>query len=208
VARENAAALSVRERGFHYELLVRLLFQDEFALPASLQPRDEDPDPLLLVAAGLARGEGGTEGLHERVLALARPIRWRLGNPDTRAAVGRRAAQRVLSAHTMHDKVLYRALKQLGDVARDNFDARVDDVYFHRLFASLDTGDEDARLSWERELRDVAGAELQRAISRCALPSARRFKVVTAAEGMFAGCLKKHFPDIQHTAPEAEGAAQ
>jgi hypothetical protein len=106
----------------------------------------------------------------------------------------------------MHSKVLYPALRQLGAVAGDDFDARVDEMFFHHLFETLDDGDEDARLAWERQLRDLALIELERAISRCALPSARRFKVVSAAEGMFAGCLRKNFPDIQEPRQDARGA--
>ena len=206
IARDKGTALSVTGRGFHYELLVRLLFESEFAPPPTQHLRNEDPDPLLFVAAGLARGEGGTEGLHERVLVLAGPIRWRLGKPDTRAPVGRRAGDRVASAQTMRSKVLYPALKQLGAVAEDEFDACVDKVFFDHLFSTLDDADEDARLAWERLLRDMAQTELQRAISRSALPSARRFKVTSAAEGMFAGCLRKNFPDLQ-SPQEAQGVS-
>jgi CRISPR system Cascade subunit CasA len=161
--------------------------------------RASDPDPTFLIASALVRGQGKTEGLHERVLSLAGPIRWRLGRPDTRAVVGKRAGDRVASAQTMRSKVLYPALRQLGAVAGDDFDARVDELFFDHLFTTLDSADEDARLAWELELRDVAMAELQRAISRCALPGARRFKVTSAAEGMFAGCLKRNFPDLQST---------
>lgn len=197
IARDKAAALSVTGRGFHYELLVRLLFEGDFAAPPAQHLRNEDPDPLLFVAAALARAEGGTDGLHERVVTLAGPVRWRLGSPDTRAPVGRRAGVRVISAQTMRSKVLYPALRQLGATATDGFDARVDEVFFDHLFSTLDDADEDARLAWERLLRDMAQTELHQAISRCALPSARRFKVTSAAERMFAGCMRKNFPDVQ-----------
>lgn len=206
IARDKGTALSVTGRGFHYELLVRLLFESDFAPPPTQQLRNEDPDPLLFVAAGLARGEGGTEGLHERVLTLAGPVRWRLGSPDARAPVGRRAVDRVVSAKTMRSKVLYPALKQLGVVADDGFDARVDAVFFDHLFSTLDEADEDARLAWEGLLRNLARAEVQRAITRCALPCARRFKLVSAAESVLAGCLKKHFPDLQSSIG-AQGAS-
>ena len=193
----DAGMLTVGSRGFHYNLFRRLLFENDFEPAAAQRIRADDPDPALFIASALCRGQGKTEGLHERVLALAGPIRWRLGRPDARTAVGRRAGDRVVSAEAMRSKVLYPALKKLGAVAEDDFDARVDGLFFDHLFATLDDADEDARLGWERLLLDVAQAEMQRAISRCALPSARRFKVTSAAEGMFAGCLRKNFPDLQ-----------
>lgn len=203
----DGGVLTVGSRGFHYDLLRRLLLENDFEPAAAQVPRPDDPDPVMLVATALARGQGKTEGLHDRVLPLAGRIRSRLIQPDTRALVGQRASERVASTELMHDKVLYPALRQLGAGTDDDFDARVDERFFDRLFATLDDGDEDARLAWERELRDVARAELQRAIARCALPSARRFKVVSAAEGVFGGCLRKYFPDIQPAHPDAEGGS-
>lgn len=207
IEREVRGMLTVGSRGFHYDLLRRLLFENDFEPAAAQSLVPGDPDLVLLVATALVRGQGKTEGLHERVLTLTGPIRRRLGLPDGRAMVGRRAEERVASTERMHNKVLYPALKQLGELAADDFDDRVDERFFDRLFATLEDNDEDARLAWERDLRDLAEAELQRAISRCALPSARRYKVVSAAEGMFAGCLKKNFPDIQAARPVTEGAS-
>jgi CRISPR system Cascade subunit CasA len=203
----DGGMLTVGSRGFHYDLLRRLLFANDFEPAAAQSLRPGDPDPVLLVATALARGQGKTEGLHERVLTLTGTIRRRLGNPDARAAIGRRAEERVASTEKMQRKVLYPALRQLGELVGDDLDALVDELFFEHLFATLDENDEDARLAWERELRDLAKDELERAISRCALPSARRFKVVSAAEGTFAGCLKRNFPDIQAARLETEGVS-
>lgn len=206
VARD-AGLLTVGRRGFHYDLLRRLLFENDFEPAAAQSLRAGDSDLVLLIASAFARGQGKTEGLHERVLTLTGPIRRRLGQPDSRAVVGRRAEDRVASTEAMYRKVLYPALKQLGAVADDGFDARVDEIFFEHLFVTLDDSDEDARLAWERVLRDLAEAELAHAISRCALPIARRFKVLSAAHGIFAGCLKKNFPDIHAARPQTEGAS-
>ncbi len=206
VGRDDAGMLTVGRRGFHYDLLRRLLFENDFEPAAAQLPRTGDPELMLLVATALARGRGKTEGLHERVLALTGPIRRRLGHRDARLVVGRRAEERVLSTQQMHRKVLYPALQQLGMAGGDDLDRRVDEIFFQHLFAALEQDDEAARLAWERELRHMAEDELQRAISRCAFPSAQRYKAVSAAEGMFAGCLKKNFPDI-HARPATEGAS-
>lgn len=205
----NKGALSVGRRGFHYDLLRRLLFENDFEPAATQSLRADDPDPVFFLASALARGQGKTEGLHERELALTGPARRQLFQPDARAVVGTRAAERVQSAQTMRSRVLYPALKQLastGEVA-DDFDARVDEVFFDHLFATLGDSDEAARLAWERRLREIASQELQTVILRCSAPCARRFKVVSAAEGMFIGCLKKNFPDLVAAEPTTEGAS-
>jgi hypothetical protein len=64
---------------------------------------------------------------------------------------------------------------------------RADPVYFSRA----------------AKIKDIAWAELQRAIERCRVPDARRFKAISEAEGMFRGCLKNQFPDL--TAASADG---
>jgi len=203
----DKGALSVGRRGFHYDLLRRLVFENDFEPAATQSLRADDPDPTLLVAAALARGQGKTEGLHERVLALTGPVRWQLGRPDTRAVLGRRATERVHSAQTMRLKVLYPALKQLAptDEVANDFDARIDEVFFDHLFATLGENDEESRLAWERRLRDIASAELERAIRLYPGPSARRFRVISSAETMFFGCLRRNFPDIQTAVAQQAG---
>lgn len=205
----DAGMLTVGSRGFHYDLLRRLLFENDFEPAAAQRPRPGDPDPVLLIATALARGQGKTEGLHERVLTLTGRARRLLAQSDTRATVGQRAEEHVASAERMGIKVLYPALKGLGEdaVAGNDFDARVDEVFFECLFATLDDSDEDARLAWERQLSGLAEAEVRRAMSRCALPNSRRFKLMSAAEGLFAGCLRKHFPDVVAARSKVEGVS-
>lgn len=197
VERARATALTVGENGFDYRLLSRLLFDGDFVTPAqNLLP--SDPDPICFKAAALTRGQGKTDGLHERTVVVAGPARWKLGQPDSRSSIGRRAAERVERAALMRTKVLYPALRQiaLGEtVVAGNFDQRVDEIFFDHLFATVESDDNAARLSFDRELTVIGRSELERAIERCSLPDARRLKAVSGAERMFAGCLKKHFAD-------------
>jgi len=120
-------------------------------------------------------------------------------------ALGRRSAQRVEVADKMRRKVLYPALTRIarGDqVLSDDFSVRVDEFFFEHLFSTLDQDDEAARLSFEKQLLKVASRELQRAIDRCCVPDAQRFRAISAAESMFAACLKKNFPDLAKASAE------
>lgn len=195
IEREDGEALTVGRRGFHYELLTRILF--EFAPAAAQVIRPADGDSVLLVASVMARGQGKTDALHDRVLPLARSIRRRLGEPGTRAAAGKRANNHVQQAKKMRSHVLFPALKKLAlgeETVRDEFDARVDEVFFDELFATIEQSDDHAQLAWDRRLREIAWTELQHAIERCCVPSARWYRAVSEAEGMFHGCMKKQFP--------------
>lgn len=211
IEREDGNALTVGRRGFHYELLTRMLFEFEPAAAQVIRP--DDGGSVLLVASVMARGQGKTDALHERVLPLARSIRRRLGAPDTRAAVGKRASSNVQQAKKMRSHVLFPALKKLAlgeEMIRDEFDARVDEAFFVELVATIEQSDDHAQLAWDRRLREIAWTELQHAIERCCIPSARWYRAVSDAESMFHVCLRKQFPtfvaSFETDAPEGTAA--
>ena len=222
IERGGGGALTVGRRGFHYQLLTRVLFEGEFE-PAEAQViNPADPDPVYLLASVMARGQGKTEGLHERELALPSGARRRLGHPDTRAAMGVRATNRVEQAKKMRSKVLSPALKSLAlsesvvedrfdakvllpalerlaldkSVVEDRFDAQVDEVFFDDLFSSLDQADAEAQLAWDRRLDELAWKELQHAIDRCCVPAARWYEAVSKAESTFRANRSKEFPTL------------
>jgi len=207
VDRETGAALTVGARGFDYRLVARLLFGGDFEPAAAQLPRSGDGEPMLFVASAMARGQGKTEGLHERTLMLTGSARRKLGQPEDRAAVALRATGRVVAADKMRSKVLYPALKQiaLGDtVVAGQFDARIDQMFFDHLFATIDLPEDEARLAFDARAQDLAWDELQHAIDRCCVPDARRLRAISEAERMFHACLGKNFPDLAaaHSATE------
>ena len=190
-------ALNVGKNGFRYDRLAEL-FSNDFEPSAAQAIRPGDGDPVMFLASALARGQGGTEGLHQRSLLLTGSVRRKLGQPDGRAVLGRRAVQRVASVATMRSKVLYPALKQLAEGAKpmsDDLDARVDDIFFDDLFGTLDMADDEAAVAFARRLADLAWRELQRSIDRTGAADAHRLKAISDAERMFKACLKKNFPD-------------
>ena len=207
IERKDGGALTLGGRGFHYELLTRLLLTDEYEPAAAQRPREGDGDPVFLLGSALVRGQGKTEGLHEYALSIPGAVKRRLGNHDGRAALGRRAELFVQRAKQMRSHVLFPALNQLAlgeNLVDDRFDARVDEVFFENLFGTLERDDDAARLSWEQRLETHAWDELHQAIGRCCVPDARRYRAIAAAESMFRGCLHKHFPDVY----KAESAAR
>lgn len=195
----DGGALTISGRGFGYEMLTRLLFSGDFEPAAAQVIKETDGDPVFLLASALTRGQGKTDGLHERRLVISGKARLRLGSEDGRATLGLRATRQVEQATKMRSKVLFPSLKKLGlgeQVVRDFFQERVDEVFFTSLLGDVDQPDEEARLRWERIIKDIAWAELQRAIERCCVPDARRYRAISEAESMFRGCLRNQFPDL------------
>ncbi len=194
----DGGALTVGRRGFHCELLTHILFGDDYEPAAAQIPRTGDGDPVVLEAFALARGQGKTEGLHERSLVLPGEVRRRLGKAEERTALGRRALTHLDRAKKMRSNVLFPALKSLAlgeTIVRDSFDARVDEDFFQVLFRTLDREDHESQVEWDSCLIEMAARELDQAIARCALADAQWHRRVAEAEAMFRGCLRKIFPD-------------
>lgn len=194
----DKGALSVGGKGFHYVLLSRLLFGGDFEPAAAQIPVTEDVDPMLFIAWALARGQSKTEGLHKRLIALSGDVRRRLGQPLEKAKLGSRSREAILLVETMWKNVLSPAVQRInqGERIGPTFDARVDEIFFEHLFATSQMSDEEARLQWLQQLKAIAEQELARAIDRCCVPVARRYKAICASESMFRSLLKKRFPDL------------
>lgn len=210
IERDGGGALTVGPNGLDYRLLTRLLFEGDFEPSLAQSPKPQDGDPVLFTASALARGQGKTDGLHERALTLSGRVRRVIGNPDDRAALGRRASARVIAAGFMRSKVLYPALQKLvpdADPMPHDFDGGVDDVFFDHLFQTLTMSDDESRLAFDHQLRQLAWKELQKAINRSAIADARRFKAISEAERTFGMCLRKRFPDLVGAEAISQGAA-
>lgn len=208
IEKATRGALTIGKNGFHYDRLAELLFGGDFEPAAAQRLQDGDGDPVLFVLSALVRGQGKTEGLHERTLALSGPARLKLGQADGRTTLGKRASGRVAAAAKVRSKVLYPALKQLalgGKPEPDDLDASIDDVFFDHLFETLPLTDDEARLAFDERLRELAWRELQRAIDRSGVSDARRFKAISGAERMFQNCLRKNFPDLAAAGITSEG---
>ena len=199
VDREKGSILTPGSRGFDYKLMAEMLFGGQYAPAPAQRQREFDSNEMLFCASALVRGQGKTEGLHERLLPIPGKVRNVLLRPKERESLGRRALDRVKDAARMRSKVLYPALKllALGEMTpADALDTRVDERFFDALFSSVGETDDTARTAWEDELARFAMEELALAIERTPLPESRYWRVTSAARSMFFGCLMKQFPDV------------
>lgn len=217
VDRNKHSALTVGSAGFGYDLTQQLLLGNTFKAGIAGEKNAGEAGSFVLLASALARGQGGTEGLHERVLPVPPPISVRLGRPEERARLGLTAQRRVDSASTMRRKVLHPALCALlqSDAQRldlrdsrteswlRGFDSEVDTQFFDRLWQDSDVDDAEGDRRWCVVLRNIGRAQLESAISSVPVPSARRYRAIAGAERRFGAAAAKHLPQDVHASEEA-----
>lgn len=210
VERTAGKVLTVGSNGFDYRLISRLLMATDFEPAPAQLPRPDDAGAMRLVASALTRGQGKTDGLHERVLLLGRQAWSFLFREDSRQELGRRASNQVTRAGLMRTKVLYPALRRLagsGPIVRDSFDERVDEKFFVVLFANLDLAQADGLAAFDRELVGLAHDEFHWAIKRSSGDLTGRLRDVTEAEALFRSLLQVHFSDALDS-PVFDGGPQ
>lgn len=208
VERATGNALTVGPRGFHYRLVARLLLQNEFEPGVALRLRAADGDPIMFLASAMARGQGKTEGLHQRSLVLSGSVRRLLGRPDGRETLGRRAQSQVQRADDIGKKVLYPALKTLvgnGTLPSVPLDERVDALFFGCLMRDLDQSDERARINFDQRLVEVARQVLESAAAAIPVSDVRRLRRLTESEVVFWGHVQREFADALDARPVEEG---
>lgn len=203
VDKSESKALSVGSAGFSYDRLQRIVLTGDFVRPPALDAEGLETRGGFLLATVLARGQGGTEGFHHRVVPVpARAIRL-FSDPSEREKLGERAQARVEIAADVQKRVLTPALGQLlnagedGDIdwdeARPRLDAynsTVDGIFFEHLWASLDLTEQQARRRWCDRVIELAERQLQSAVDSTPIPSIRRYRAISRAESVFYGSAR------------------
>ena len=225
VRKDPPAALTVSAGGFDYRLVRRILLKrSEFKPPVSLTwLAGERHRDMELHLATLVRGQGKTEGFHERVVPLPGSVMMELGfdgndadSDDDESSLAQLSDKMVdLAGNTQ--KVLRRAILvflqgpenpnfQKKDAAPvlARFDRRVDEHFFDHLFAAPDSNRETAETDWQCFLRKAAERLAGEAWESLSAPSARREKARAAAEAILAGGLRKQLPDAFRDAATKE----
>jgi CRISPR system Cascade subunit CasA len=215
VDKKEGKALSVSARGFDYRLTQELLLSSDWR-PGFTQKivtgDDKGSGKLAFVAAALARGQGKTEGLHERVLPIpARVKRW-LAKPDEQERIATLAERRVVEVDEFQRKVLRPALCylfQAGPRPQDldlrderprpfiaKLNADVDALFFERLWEDIGVDGHEAQKRWADVLCKLGERILNAAIEIAPLPVARRYRAIAVATSVFHGAKRKLYPEL------------
>jgi CRISPR system Cascade subunit CasA len=213
--------LSLTAEGFSWRRMRELLFSGTdssskrvFKRPLLATVQRDDGATVEIVAAGLARGQGKTEGFHERRILVPAHARLRLAD-ETDRTLAEAADRQERDAGSMAQRVLRPALLCAFDKgpekadfnARDavaaaapwmqEFDAAVDIEFFPALWESLEKNPEEAERRWQAFLRDRAEKTLRKALEAGPRAETRRFIAAARAESIFDDGLYRQFPALR-----------
>lgn len=217
---KNAKALTVPAGGFHYRRMSELLFGKDWALPLLARVAPGDTGPLWLVARALTRGQGKTEGFHERTVPLPALVASRLAratddkddDSDGKKWIGDCARSRIEAISELQAALGYaaRVLVQGGpqevsakatrntftEGLRPRLEALADATFFEDLWAEVEAGIgteawEAVRHEWLTRLYRFAFRLLFEAGRSLPVPLARRSRARTESERAFRSTLAK-----------------
>jgi CRISPR system Cascade subunit CasA len=208
-------ALSITGEGFSYQKMTELLLKRRYRPSLAQEIADDDGDEgLALAACGLARGQGKTDGYHERIVPVSKYVIRMFRSRATDELAGW-AEERVKEAGMLRRKVLRPALFVLlqdgpeqvnfratetsdrADRFLDRLDAAIDAEFFGDLWeeaARAEAGkdaQEAVRHAWHRRIVELARELLIEASDAVPHASMRRYRARVRAEAMFKGALYK-----------------
>lgn len=200
-------ALTIDSDGFHYRLAAELLFGNKFRIPIAQIPDASDGEAdIVVLAQGVTRGKGKTEGYHERRIPISPKVRSMLFQKQTNL-LAKVAGERVDAIGKMRS-VLWSALAALldqgavkdkfSDSAKDKaavftktFEQAEDSHFFEELNAEIESADpENRRLQWLLSMADRAEANLKTAFVAGPQNGEQRYRARSAALSRFHGGLR------------------
>lgn len=205
VRTSDGTALNVSGSGFHYEWVADILLTGEYRRGAAARIQPEDPDELFLICQALSRGQGQTNGLHERIVPIPSKVRRRLMDVESREQLGERAQERIEFVATVKRKALRPALCALfqGDPEDldfqddrpnrwlDRLGDRVDRIFFSHLWEQADLPTDEAYRAWQQEVLALGDVVLEEAIQRASVPEPRRYRGWAGAERIYGGARRR-----------------
>ena len=212
----ESSSLTVSSNGFDYRLAQRILFDAELKKPLALKslPGEDSQTDSEIHMAVLVRGQGKTEGLHERIIPLPGSVSASLSfdaDDDQRSTLADLANEMVKLAGEARKVLRQSVLVYLQGPDHPNFkkpdatpvvaryDRLIDEQFFNRLFAAPAIDSEKVFQNWQRFLREEAVKLAHAVWDKTSPPSARREKARAASEAVLFGGLRKQLP---HAFPE------
>jgi len=197
----DGAALTVSGDGFGYKRMAELLFSADWRQSPAQLVRSEDGREPVFIARALVRGQGKTEGLHERVVPVPEKAKKFFAPDGDRSHLGSFAKARIERVAVMRNKVLKPALLAIAqggpakvnfddkaaDVHIDAFEARVDALFFAQLFDDAELDASEAQPRWDATLLAEATAVKKRAERSIPIPISRRQRALAAGDRAFVG---------------------
>lgn len=211
VDKSEHKALSLGRNGWTYKLIRDVLFSGDYERPVSLQIKGMSKDGGFFVATGLVRGQGETQGLHNRIVPLSRKTMKLLNNISGREKLAKRSEAYINDAAKAQSNILVPALKKLITAGIDRnekvdtnklykyleaFRNSVDEAFFKHLWNDIEFSDSEALKRWQKLLYDFARIQYENAVNSSPLPSIRRYRAVSRADMVFEGSSSRVFDKL------------
>lgn len=203
-------ALTIGSDGFHYKLAAELLFGSKFRQPiAQVIDAIDGTDGIVVLAQGVTRGKGKTEGYHERRIPISPKVPSMLRKENEKDQLAKIADERVDAVGKMRG-VLWTALATLfdqgankdkfSDSAKDkaagftkSFEQAEDARFFDELNTEIEAAEPDqVRLQWLLAMADRAEAILKNAFVAGPQSGEQRYRARSAALSRFRKSLRSN----------------
>lgn len=216
-AGEDSKVLTIDGRGLGYQKMVDLLFSPSLTHALLQDPtEDDDKTGLSIIARALVRGQGKTEGYHERRVQISRKTSkgFSVIIHDHAAKI---ANERVRQAGEMRKAVLKPALFSLfqngpvqidfqhkeserrAKLFLDQFDAAIDRDFFDDLWAEIEDPESEQKIrkNWIHKIFDQTRILLKHAEGEVARSSRRSTKALVRARDKLENAAKynEHFKE-------------
>ncbi len=214
-AAREGLPLTLAGGGFSYKRVSDYLTSADWQRPALLRPAQSEQDssePMRLVARGMVRGQGKTEGYYERSIPIGHKLKMAMLRRDAIEDLGQIARNRIEEVGTVQ-RILSHAIQVFaarGDSDKVNPEGRtrarswlnrldeiVDARFFGDLqdeFEALESERQDIRNRWlmngKSGIVDYASELLRDASDSLPCPAIHRYKARVNAERLFEGRLR------------------
>lgn len=212
---EGGKALTITSNGFNYKLVSELMFGGKYQPPTAQNlEQPVSGSSLIFITQGITRGQGKTEGYHERRVPISPKVRGLLIS-NQKAQLERIASQRIAAIGEVR-KLLWLALAVLfangnssdsteGNKAKASkfsapFEPAEDARFFDELNEELEATDPATqRMQWLLGLVDRAEAILKAAFDAGPRSGIQKYRAQSAALSRFHGGLRSDkfpIPDL------------
>jgi CRISPR system Cascade subunit CasA len=221
--KKGRSALTVSANGWTPERLADLIFERGYELTPLQRPRPGMSGTTWFVGSVLVRGQGTTEGFHRFAVPVPAKARSWLERAGERGKMGLFSEKLLKDAREV-ESTLRMALIALVEggpqevnfgndtvarwakAAMEGYALGWQDQFFPTVWRIVDEDEQVVTTQWRGELVTLASRTLNDAETRAPIPSARRYRSFSRANGLLRGGLHKKglLPPGHHTELEEQ----
>ncbi len=226
IDRKEGKSLNLGRVGFTYKKTVEYLSPGDWQIPPLCKPTSSERGDMTLVARGMARGRGKTEGYHERSIPLKEKTVGALGRPAREEDFGEIARSRVEDVARVQGILRHavsvfaaggktegvgKSIRDLADPWANKLDEIVDVEFFDALqdeFAEDHPDDRKrVRNDWQRGIIESARRILRHAQDSLPCPMIQFYSARVRSDSVFEGRIRRRngFPNLFEEDEETSG---